>query len=57
MQALQGVWSQLEAKSVALADAEQRFLELEGLMRRMMARSAGLTGAPAAAAFPTPAAR
>ncbi len=39
-QTLEALWAQLDSKSLALSDAEQRFTELETVMKRMMARSA-----------------
>ena len=46
MQGLQALTSDLSSKTNALADAEERFLQLEGLMQRIVARnpSSGFPG-------------
>ena len=42
LQAMQSMSCELEAKSLALADAEMRFTELEALMQRIIGRTSAL---------------
>jgi hypothetical protein len=42
VQSLQCITNELQSKTLSLADAERRFSELEQLMQRIVARSAGV---------------